>query len=143
MSPSLTWSELEYHPYVLVQMDKLLSLQKEHGIITQSWGTLSPIIKHPTGGPLTPVLKRISKDLSASTGKDIDEGVVLYLWTRDKGVIPITTSAKETNIAKAALALTLPPLSETDMKEIEEAGRKIHFRASVSCDTFLRELVIE
>jgi diketogulonate reductase-like aldo/keto reductase len=69
---------------------------------------------------------------SLRSGKELDAGAVLILWTRDYGVIPITTSAKEENIKKAALALDFPKLSERDMKEIEEAGRKIHWRAQVS-----------
>ena len=125
-------SELEFHPYLLAQLDDLRALQKKHGIVTQSYGTLGPIIKHPTGGPLKPVLKRIAERLSKEHGTEIDEAVVLYLWTRDQGVVPITTSSREANIAKAALALTLPPLSKEDADEIETTGRKIHWRASVS-----------
>jgi len=122
-------NQLEFHPYLLAQMDDLFALQAEHGIITQSYGTLSPVVRHPTGGPLKPVLTRIAEKLSKQSGKDIDEGVVLILWNRDKGIIPITTSAKEENIKKAAVAIDFPKLSEEDMKEIEEAGRKIHWRA--------------
>lgn len=116
----------------MTQLDDLLALQKKHGIVTQSYGTLSPILQHPTGGPLKPVLKRIAERLSSEHGKDIDSAVVLYLWTRDFGVVPITTSSKEPNIAKAALALTLPPLSKEDADEIEKTGRQIHWRGRVS-----------
>jgi len=123
--------ELEFHPYLLVQLEELFALQAKHGIITQSYGTLSPLVRHPTGGPLKPVLTKIAKKLSQESGKDVDEGVVLILWNRDKGIIPITTSAKEDNIKKAALALDFPKLSKEDFDEIESVGRKIHWRAQV------------
>ena len=78
------------------------------------------------------MLKKIAERLSSEHGTEIDEAVVLYLWTRDKGVVPITTSSKEANIAKAALALKLPPLSKEDADEIETTGRRIHWRGRVS-----------
>jgi diketogulonate reductase-like aldo/keto reductase len=59
--------------------------------------------------------------------------VVLILWNRDKGIIPITTSAKDENIKKAALALGLPELDKEDFEEIERVGEGVHWRAQVSC----------
>ncbi|KAF5322036.1 hypothetical protein D9619_002220 [Psilocybe cf. subviscida] len=54
-------NQLEYHPYTLAHLEPVLDLQKKHGIVTESYGTLSPTLRHPTGGPLKPVLERIAE----------------------------------------------------------------------------------
>ena len=124
--------EIEYHPYLLTQYEDLNKLHAEHNITIQAYGPLSPLLRHPTGGPLRPVLERIAGRLSKETGKEVDEQMVLFLWTMGKGVVCVSASSTEKNIQKIALAQTLPDLSEEEMQEIDRIGKTIHFRSYVS-----------
>lgn len=118
--------ELEFHPYVLAQLEPLLALQEKHSIVTESYGPLTPILRHPTGGPLRPVLERIGQRLG------IDSATILLLWTVQKNVVAVSTSGNPDNIRKIAEVNTLPDLSAEDMAAIDEAGKKVHFRHYVS-----------
>jgi diketogulonate reductase-like aldo/keto reductase len=124
--------ELEYHPYVLEHLSPLLALQSKEQIVTQSYGTLSPILRHPTGGPLKPVLTKIAQRLSKESGKNVDEASVLLLWTMGHGVVALTSSTKPENLQKMVDTEGLPDLSKEDMEEIDSVGRSVHFRAYVS-----------
>ena len=62
-------AELEFHPYVLAHLEPVLALQKTHNIVTEAYGPLTPILRHPSGGPLKPVLTNIAKTLSSESGK--------------------------------------------------------------------------
>lgn len=115
-------NQLEFHPYVLAQLEPLLEQQKKHGITTEAYGPLTPLLRHPTGGPLKPVLERIGR------AHGCDPASVLYLWTVQKGVVAVTTSTNPDNIKKIADVNALPDLTEDEMKEIDDAGKKVHFR---------------
>lgn len=115
-------NQFEFHPYVLAQVEPLLELQKKNGITTEAYGPLTPLLRHPTGGPLKPVLERIAKE------RNIDPASVLYLWTVQKGVVAVTTSTNPENIKKIAAVNDLPDLTAEEIKEIDEAGKKVHFR---------------
>lgn len=122
---------MEYHPYVLTHLDPVLALQAKHNIVTQAYGPLTPVIRHPTGGPLKPVLEKIAGRISKDTGKDIDSAVVLLQWTIQKGVVAVTTSGNPDNVRKMAEGEKFGKegnLTEDEMKEIEETGRKVHYR---------------
>ncbi|RSH92932.1 hypothetical protein EHS25_008378 [Saitozyma podzolica] len=127
-SPGLHLKELEYHPYVLNHLDPVLAIQAKHGIVSESYGPLTPLLRHPTGGPLKPVLQRIAQRLSKDTGKPVDDATVLLLWTVQKGVVAVTTSGNPDNIKKLVEVDSLPDLTDAELKEIEEVGRKVHFR---------------
>ena len=123
---------MEYHPYVLVHVDPVIKIQDQHNIVTQAYSPLTPILRHPTGGPLKPILERIANRLSTSVGKTIDTTTVLLLWTMGKGVVAITSSSKDENIKKLGEIDTLPDLTRDEMNEIERVGRTVHYRATVS-----------
>jgi diketogulonate reductase-like aldo/keto reductase len=123
---------MEYHPYVLNHLDPVLAIQAKHNIVTQAYGPLTPVIRHPTGGPLVPVLEKIAGRLSKSTDKKVDAAGVLLQWTIQKGVVAVTTSGNPNNIRKMADGETFGEAGELtieEMKEIEEVGRKVHFRS--------------
>lgn len=86
--------QIEFHPYVYKDVLPTLELQKQHGIVTESYGGLSPIFRFK-GGPLDPVLESIAKRLSAEMGKPFSEAQVLSLWQREKGVVIVTCVALE------------------------------------------------
>ena len=122
-------NQLEYHPYVLTHLQPVLDIQEKHGILTEAYGPLSPILRHETGGPLKPLLGKIAHRLSSVTGREVDQTAVLLLWCKAKNVIAVTASANSDNIKKLGVTQELPDLTPEEVKEIEEVGRKIHFRA--------------
>jgi hypothetical protein len=81
--------QVEFHPYVYGNIKTTLELQKQYGIVTASYGGLSPIFRF-NGGPLDPVLTSIAKRLSDTTGKPFTEAQALSLWQREKGVVIVT-----------------------------------------------------
>lgn len=98
----------------------------------QSYGPLSPILRHPTGGPLKPILTRIAQRLSKESDKQVDETAVLLLWTMQKGAVALTSSSREERIKQFAETEDLPDLTTEEMDEIDAIGRKVHFRGYVS-----------
>ncbi|GAA5906990.1 hypothetical protein JCM6882_000021 [Rhodosporidiobolus microsporus] len=121
-------NQLEYHPYVLSHLGPLIQLQAEHNILFEAYGPLTPVLRHPTGGPIKPLLERAAARLSKEVGKEVDEAQVLLLWTRAKGVVAVTASGNEGRIKKLAAVQSLPDLTAEEVKDIEEVGRKVYFR---------------
>lgn len=131
--PNLTHSpQIEYHPYLLTHLAPVLAIQKAHGIITEAYGPLSPLLRHPTGGPLKPILTRIAERVSRDTGKKVDEAGVLLLWTRGTGVVAVSASGNPERIKQLAVVDTLPDLQPAELIEISQVGAKVHYRAYVS-----------
>lgn len=112
-------------------------MQAKHGIVTEAYGPLTPILRHENGGPLKPVLERIASRLTRTTGKDFDPATVLLLWTRAQGAIAVTTSGNPGHIRGLAEVAKLPNLLEQDeIDEITRVGKTIHFRHYVRRDYF-------
>lgn len=122
MRPVADATRSEFHPYVLAHTEGLIALQKKYGIATEAYGPLTPILRHPTGGPLKPVIERIAKE------RNIDPATVLLLWVIAKGHVAISGSAKAENLKKLAAIDSLPDLTAEEVAEIDAVGRKIHFR---------------
>lgn len=112
--------QLEFHPYLLTHLQPVLDIHAKHGIVAESYGPLTPLIRHP-GGPLKPVLEKIAKKYNT------DAASVLLRWTMQFGVVAVTSSKNEERI-KGYSNLWDFELSPEEMKEIEETGRKVHFR---------------
>lgn len=107
----------------------MLALQKEHGIVTESYGPLTPLLRHPTGGPLKPVLTRIAARISEAVGKPLDPTVVLLLWTRAQGVVAVTASGTPARIQALGEIAALPDLlTAAEVEEITRVGKTVHFR---------------
>ncbi|ORY25528.1 NADP-dependent oxidoreductase domain-containing protein [Naematelia encephala] len=121
-------NQIEYHPYVLEHLEPLLKVHAKYSIVTQSYATLSPVARHPTGGPIKPILTRLAATLSKESGETVDEAGVLILWAVSKGVVVITSSGDEGRIKKMAATERVRDLSSEEIEEIDQAGRKIHFR---------------
>ena len=120
--------EFEFHPYALEHLDAVLKIQAKYNIVTEAYGPLQPIVAHPTGGPLKPILNGIAKTISEESGKEVDAASVLYLWTIGKGAAAITTSNNPKNIKKMVTVDSLRDLTKEEIAEIDEAGRKVHFK---------------
>ncbi|KAJ3730801.1 conjugated polyketone reductase C1 [Lentinula raphanica] len=125
-------NQVEYHPYTLAHLEPVLAIQAKHGIITESYGPLTPLLRHPTGGPLKPVLTKIAKRVSGSNPGlpiAVDEFVVLLLWTRAMGVVAVTASGNEERIKLLAEISYLPDiLTKAEVDEITSVGKTVHFR---------------
>jgi diketogulonate reductase-like aldo/keto reductase len=104
----------------LTQVQPILDTHAKHGIITEAYGPLTPVLRHK-GGPLKPVLEKIAKAHS------VDEAAVLLRWTIQFGVVAVTSSKNEDRI-KGFKGVYDFELSEAEMKEIETEGRKVHYR---------------
>ncbi|KAF8878938.1 conjugated polyketone reductase C1 [Infundibulicybe gibba] len=121
-------NQIEFHPYVMAHLEPLIAFQKKHGIVTESYGPLTPILRHPTGGPIKPILERISARLSKETGKSVDIATVLLLWTRAQGAIAVSASGDSERIKRLAEILLLPDLlTQEEIEEITTVGKKVHF----------------
>lgn len=130
LQPSFHWTfgQLEYHPYTLAHLEPVLDIQAKHGIVTQSYGVLAPLIRHPTGGPLKPILERIAKRISTTFGKKVDANTVLMLWTRAQGVVVVTASGNPDRIKNLGKIAILPDLLMEEIDEITAVGKMIHYR---------------
>lgn len=132
------YARTEYHPYVLTHLDPVLKIMAEHSIRVASYGPMSPVLRHPskTGGPIRPLLTKVAERLSRENGDggitEVDEAMVCLLWCRAKGAIAVSASANPRNVEKMASTQRLPDLTAQEVDEIEQTGRKVHFRAYVS-----------
>jgi hypothetical protein len=67
----------------------MMALHKEHGIITSSYGGLSPIFRAP-GGPLDPVIEKIRIRLESTRGRPVSISQVLNKWLQQYGILVVT-----------------------------------------------------
>lgn len=130
-------TQLEYHPYLLSHLEPVLKIHEENNIITSAYGPLTPLLRHPSGGPLKPVLTRIAGRISKDHKDlpiEIDELAVLLLWQRAQGVLAVTASGTPDNIKRLSAISYLPNglLTKEEVEEINSVGKKFHFRHYVS-----------
>lgn len=122
-------NQIEMHPYVLASLQPVLELCRQHKITIESYGPLTPLIRHP-GGPVDESIKRVATRMAK--GPDVGtvtEGQVLLKWAQQRtGGIVITTSSKLNRLLEQKAALDLPPLSNEELRSIETEGGKKHYR---------------
>jgi diketogulonate reductase-like aldo/keto reductase len=137
-------NQVEYHPYLLSHLQPVLDIQAKHGIRTAAYGPLTPVLRHPTGGPIKPILTRVAERIKKEHGADVDEKAVLLLWARAQGVITVTASGNPDNITKLAEYARLPSglLKKEEVEEIANVGRTVHFRHYVRVSLSLIILTI-
>lgn len=120
-------NQIEFNPYLLKATEPLLALHKNYNILTASYGGLMPLT-HKTGGPLDDVLPGIRERLSKHSDKQVSDGQVLLKWLGAHDVLPITTSSKKDRLVNLLETPDLPELTPDEVRTINEAGKKIHFR---------------
>lgn len=114
-------------------MKPLLDIQAKHGIVTQSYSVLAPLIRHPTGGPLKPILERIARRITTSSGEKVNADTVLMLWVRAQGAVVVTTSGNPDRIKNLGKTASLPDLlMKEEIEKITAVGKMIHYRYFVS-----------
>ncbi|CAD6584590.1 MAG: hypothetical protein CYPHOPRED_002758, partial [Cyphobasidiales sp. Tagirdzhanova-0007] len=123
-------NQLEFHPFVLKHLEPVLAIQEKHGIVTESYGPLTPTLRSPSnGGALKPILEKIATRISKSSGQKLDENVVLLLWCKAKNVVAVTASGDGERIKGLAHTAQLTEsLTKEEVAEIDEIGLHYHFR---------------
>ncbi|KAF5315818.1 hypothetical protein D9611_004844 [Ephemerocybe angulata] len=121
-------NQIELHPYVWDTARSIVEFGNEHGILTASYGGLTPIVRAP-GGPVDPVIASIRERIERTRGEPVSAGQVLTKWLLQKGAIVITTTSKVERIKEFLDAENLPDLEEKEILAIDNAGLKRHVRA--------------
>ncbi|PPQ74197.1 hypothetical protein CVT24_012716 [Panaeolus cyanescens] len=124
-------TQIEFHPYTIAHLEPLLNLHAQHGIVTASYGALTPLLRHPSGGgPLVPILERIASRLTSALKKPVEPTTVLLLWTRAQGAVVVTATKNSEIIKKLGEIAALPDdlLEQSEIDEITPVGKTIHFR---------------
>ena len=116
----------------MTHVQPVIDLQEKYKIVTQAYASLAPVTRHPTGGPLKPVLSKIASAVSTESGVDVDEAGILLLWIMAKGGVCITSSSDEKRIQKMADLEKVRDLKADEVAAIDAEGKKIHFRQWVS-----------
>ncbi|ODO06298.1 aldose reductase [Cryptococcus wingfieldii CBS 7118] len=122
--PAVNQIEFQPYNYHAANMTRLFDLCSSENITIECYGPLTPLTKAP-GGPVDPVVSRIA------TEKGYETSQVLLNWAaqKSKGVV-VTTSANKTRQTTQLDAIReKEPLSEAEMEEISEAGKKQFKRA--------------
>ncbi|KAG2121861.1 NADP-dependent oxidoreductase domain-containing protein [Suillus clintonianus] len=120
-------NQIEIHPYVWKSLKPVIALHKEHGILTSSYGGLSPLFRAP-GGPLGPVIEKIRTRLESTRGQSVSAGQVLNKWLQQYGILVITTSSKADRMREYLDTANVPELTAEEIELIENAGAQRHHK---------------
>ncbi|KAF8680199.1 Aldo kereductase [Rhizoctonia solani] len=126
-------NQIEFHPYVFASVQPLLELCRQHNITIESYGPLTPLIRH-SGGPVDDPVKKVAARMAKGPEAGaVTEGQVLLKWAqqRTNGVVitfSLSTSSKLDRLLEQKAALDLPPLSNEELRSIETEAAKKHYR---------------
>lgn len=67
----------------------LIKVHKEHGIVTSSYGGLSPLFRGP-GGPVDAVVEKVRARVEDTWGKPVTRGQVLNKWLLQHDILVVT-----------------------------------------------------
>lgn len=81
--------QIEFHPYVWKAAEPIAKLCQEHGIVIESYGGLTPIVR-VQDGPLDPVLASVRERLEKTRGHPVTIGQVLTKWILAKNAVVVT-----------------------------------------------------
>ncbi|EGW34748.1 aldose reductase [Spathaspora passalidarum NRRL Y-27907] len=109
-------NQIEFSAYLQDQTPGIVQYSQENGILVEAYGPLGPITKGQ-GGPLDPVLAKLSKKYGKT------EGQILLRWVIQKGVLPLTTSSKEDRI-KSFVDIFSFELTPEEVDEITTVGKQ-------------------
>ncbi|KAG1873341.1 NADP-dependent oxidoreductase domain-containing protein [Suillus tomentosus] len=120
-------NQVELHPYVWKSLQPVIALHKEHGIVTSSYGGLSPLFRVP-GGPLDPVIEKIRERLESTRGQSVSVGQVLIKWLQQNDILVVTTSSKADRIKDYLDTANVPELTAEEIESIENAGAQHYYK---------------
>jgi len=120
-------NQIEFHPYVYKAAEPIFKFCQEHGILIESFGGQTPIVR-VKGGPIDPVLASIRERLEKTRGGPVSTGQVLSKWILSKDAVVITTTSKQSRIEEFLDTENVPDLTAEEVDAIETAGAKLHKR---------------
>ncbi|KAI0032212.1 Aldo/keto reductase [Vararia minispora EC-137] len=120
-------NQVEFHAHVYEEFRPLLEFAKEHNIVIESFGGLSPLFR-VKNSPVVPVVEKIAKSKAKVAGKPVTTSQILLLWLKQKGIVAITTSTKVERVEEYLAVDGVPELTAEEIAEIDAAGAKEHHR---------------
>ncbi|KZV73400.1 Aldo/keto reductase [Peniophora sp. CONT] len=114
-------NQIEFHAHLLKDSAALLDFHAKHGIVTESFGSLSPLFRSK-GSAVDRVVDDIASRWSKETGKSYNAGHVMLSWLRKKDIVALTTSTKVERIQDYIAVAEAPELTSEDIKAINDAG---------------------
>jgi len=120
-------NQIEYHPYICKESEALIKFNREHGIVTASYGGLTPLFR-AQGGPLDTVLPSIRERLEKEYGQPVTEAQVLIKWLQQKDILVVTTSTKKYRLKEYLDTVNVPSLTAEEIQAINDNGSKVSQR---------------
>jgi 2-dehydropantolactone reductase len=119
-------NQIEFHPYLQEQTPGIVQFAKDNNILLEAYSPLTAISRVEVGGksvdhPLKHLLPKLSEKYSKTPAQ------ILLRYTLQKGLLPITTSAKEERI-KQSLEIYQFHIDEDDVALIDSEGAKFKHR---------------
>lgn len=122
-------------------LEPLLAYSKEHGIITASWGCLSPLFRNNDGeGEIAPVCEKIVlalEDIAKARGTSVTPNQLLFKWLESKNIIAVTTSSKEWRMKEYIETEKVMDLTQGEIDAIERATGGTHYRFFVRLNSHI------
>lgn len=109
-------NQIEFNPYLQNQTPGIVEFAQKNGILIEAYSPLGPIVKDEPG-ELTEYLDTLGSKYKKSASQ------VLLRWTLERGVLPITTSAKEERIVQFVDLFDFE-LTSDEVQHITELGKK-------------------
>jgi len=131
-------NQIEFHPLVNQAVAPLLKYHAEHGIVTASYGGLSPILPRSEEDlkkafpkereQLLSVLDEVAAARSKD-GKKVTQDQILFKWLQAKNILAVTTSSNATRLDGYLATEKLPNLTEEEITAIDSSVGNANFRA--------------
>ncbi|KAI0205641.1 Aldo/keto reductase [Astrocystis sublimbata] len=115
-------NQIEYHPYLQHNADRLLDFCREKKIAVAAYGPLTAVTRAKPG-PCDDVYAHLAKKYGVS------EADIALRWVIDQGMVAITTSASEQRLAGYMNKIPAFKLTPKEIETIAQEGKKKHFRA--------------
>ncbi|KAJ3514355.1 hypothetical protein NLJ89_g2431 [Agrocybe chaxingu] len=120
-------NQIELHPYVWKAAEPIVKLCHEKGIVVESYGGLTPIVR-VQNGPLDPILASIRERVEKTRGAAVSTGQILTKWLLQKEIVVVTTTTKVERIREFLDVENVPDLTPEEIQAIDEGGSKLHKR---------------
>ncbi|KAI3406594.1 hypothetical protein KGF56_000726 [Candida oxycetoniae] len=114
-------NQIEFHPFLQNQSRNIVQYCQEHGILVEAFSPLAPLARVENNA-LGDLLKKLSQTHLKTDAQ------ILLRYTLQKGILPITTSSKESRI-RESLDLFDFELSRSEVEEIDKIGQENPYRA--------------
>ncbi|KAI5970124.1 hypothetical protein CANMA_000735 [Candida margitis] len=117
-------NQIEFHPFLQNQSKNIVEYCQNHGILVEAFSPLAPLSRVESNA-LAGTLKTLAEKYNKT------EAQVLLRYTLQRGILPVTTSSKESRL-KESLDLFDFELTEEEVEEISKIGTANPYRAFFS-----------